>query len=74
MEEKQFLEELVKRYVANALSREELDIFFRLMAEGKLDEPLARQLDQEAGTETEASSAIAAVERSLCIINPQAAR
>ena len=53
MEEKQFLEELVKRYVANALSREELDIFFRLMAEGKLDEPLARQLDQEAGTETE---------------------
>lgn len=53
MEDKRFLEELVKRYVANALSREELDIFFRLMAEGKLDEPLARQLDQEAGAETE---------------------
>ena len=51
MEEKQFLEELVKRYVANALSREELDIFFRLMAEGKLDEELDRQLDKESGVE-----------------------
>jgi ferric-dicitrate binding protein FerR (iron transport regulator) len=53
MEDKRFLEELVKRYVANALSREELDIFFRLLAEGKLDEPLARQLDEEAVPETE---------------------
>lgn len=53
MEDKRFLEELVKRYVANALSREELDIFFRLMAEGKLDEPLARQLDEQAAPEPE---------------------
>lgn len=53
MEDKRFLEELVRRYVANALSREELDIFFRLLAEGKLDEPLARQLDEESGVEAD---------------------
>ncbi|OJV18077.1 MAG: hypothetical protein BGO21_14800 [Dyadobacter sp. 50-39] len=52
MEDKRFQEELVRRYVANALSREELDIFFRLLAEGKLDESLARQLDEEALPET----------------------
>ncbi|SEJ55962.1 FecR family protein [Dyadobacter sp. SG02] len=51
MEDKRFLEELVRRYVANALSREELDIFFRLLAEGKLEEPLARQLDEEGAME-----------------------
>jgi ferric-dicitrate binding protein FerR (iron transport regulator) len=53
MEDKKFLEELVRRYVANALSREELDIFFRLLAEGKLDEPLARQLDERSGVEAD---------------------
>ena len=52
MKEDRFLEELVKRYVANALSREELDIFFRLMGEGKLDDALNKQLDQESGLET----------------------
>jgi transmembrane sensor len=53
MKEDRFLEELVKRYVANALSREELNVFFRLMDEGKLDDALNRQLDQENGLETE---------------------
>ncbi len=53
MEEKRFLEELVRRYVANALSREELDVFFRLLAEGKLDAALDRQLDKESGQEAE---------------------
>lgn len=52
MEEKRFLEELVKRYVANALSKEELDIFFRLLADGKLDDALSRQLDKESGVES----------------------
>ena len=51
MEEKQFLEILVKRYLDNALNREELEVFFRLMAEGKLDEELNRQLDKENGVE-----------------------
>ncbi len=53
MEEKRFLEELVRRYVANALSREELDVFFRLLAEGKLDDALAGQLDAQTGLDTE---------------------
>ncbi|GGN04844.1 anti-sigma factor [Dyadobacter beijingensis] len=53
MDDKRFLEELVKRYVANALSREELDVFFRLMAEGKLDDALAGQLDKESGAGAE---------------------
>lgn len=53
MEEKRFLEELVKRYVANSLSKEELDIFFRLMAEGKLDDALASELDKESGAQVE---------------------
>jgi len=53
MEDKRFLDELVRRYVANALSREELDIFFRLMAEGKLDGALASQLDEESGAGAE---------------------
>lgn len=48
MEEKRFLQVLVKRYVANALSTEELDVFFRLLSEGKLDEELATQLDEES--------------------------
>jgi ferric-dicitrate binding protein FerR (iron transport regulator) len=50
MEEKRFLQVLVKRYVANALSTEELDVFFRLLSEGKLDEELATQLDEESST------------------------
>ncbi|MHA4740390.1 FecR family protein [Dyadobacter sp. MSC1_007] len=49
MEEKRFLQVLVKRYVANALSKEELDVFFRLLSEGKLDDVLATQLDEESG-------------------------
>jgi transmembrane sensor len=53
MEEKRFLEELVKRYVANSLSKEEFDIFFRLMAEGKLDDALASELDKESGAQVE---------------------
>lgn len=49
MEEKRFLETLVKRYVDNALSKEELDVFFRLLGEGKLNEALATRLDAESG-------------------------
>ena len=48
MEEKQFLEILVKRYVANELSEKELEAFFHLLAQGKLDSLLNRYLDKES--------------------------
>lgn len=51
MEEKQFQEILVKRYLVNALSKEELDVFFRFLREGKLDEELSRQLGEESAPE-----------------------
>lgn len=51
MEEKQFLEILVRRYLDNALSKEELDVFFHLLAEGKLDEEISQQLDKESAAE-----------------------
>ena len=47
MEEKQFLEILVKRYVDNALDQEELEAFFFLLKQGKLDGILDKYLDQE---------------------------
>lgn len=53
MEEKQFLEILVRRYLDNALSKEELNVFFRLLGEGKLDRELDRQLDEESRMEQE---------------------
>ena len=51
MEEKRFLEILVQRYLDNALSKEELDVFFRLLGEGRLDDELGRQLDEQSGAE-----------------------
>jgi len=48
MEEKQFLEILVKRYVANELSEKELEAFFHLLAQGKLDALLNKYLDKES--------------------------
>ena len=48
MEEKQFLEILVKRYVANELSEKELEAFFHLLAEGKLNSLLNKYLDKES--------------------------
>jgi len=48
MEEKQFLEILVKRYIANELSQKELEAFFYLLAQGKLDDVLDKYLDKES--------------------------
>ena len=48
MEEKQFLDILVKRYVANELSEKELEAFFHLLAQGKLDNVLCKYLDKES--------------------------
>lgn len=48
MEEKQFLDILVKRYVANELSEKELEAFFHLLAQGKLDHVLCKYLDKES--------------------------
>jgi len=47
MEEKQFLEILVKRYIANELTEKERQAFFHLMAQGKLEDTLTKFLDQE---------------------------
>lgn len=49
MEERQFLEILVKRFVANELSEKELEAFFHLLAQGKLDNLLNKYLDKESG-------------------------
>ena len=47
MEEKQFLEILVKRYINNELDKNELEAFFHLLDQGKLDAVLDKHLDIE---------------------------
>lgn len=47
MEEKQFLEVLVKRYMNNNLRRDEMEVFFHLLKQGKLDDILNRYLEEE---------------------------
>ncbi|REA62642.1 hypothetical protein DSL64_06870 [Dyadobacter luteus] len=47
MEEKQFLEILVKRYINNNLRQDEMEAFFHLLKQGKLDEILERNLRDE---------------------------
>jgi transmembrane sensor len=47
MEEKQFLEVLVKRYINNNLKGDELEAFFHLLKQRKLDAILDSRLEQE---------------------------
>lgn len=47
MNEQEVIQSLVKRYVSNQAGRKELEVFFYMLREGKLDEELERYMDRE---------------------------
>ncbi|WAC13120.1 FecR family protein [Dyadobacter pollutisoli] len=47
MNEQEVIASLVKRYVSNLAGRKELEVFFYMLGEGKLDEELERYMDRE---------------------------
>jgi ferric-dicitrate binding protein FerR (iron transport regulator) len=49
MDEKAFYQQLVQRYKDNKASDEELELFFQLLKEGKLDTYLLKDMDAESG-------------------------
>lgn len=53
MEEKQFLKILVRRYKNNELDEQELEAFFYLMRQGKLDSVLDEYLDEDIAYQLE---------------------
>jgi hypothetical protein len=53
MEKQIFLDHLVMRYLCNALSAEELEVFVFLFRQGKLDETFDSILDLQIRLETQ---------------------
>jgi transmembrane sensor len=47
MEESQFMENLVERYLANRATENELEVFMDLLKQGKLDDIIKSYMDRE---------------------------
>lgn len=53
MEEQIFLDKLVSRYLSNDATMAELEVFFRLLKEGKLNETMSRVIDAQIAADSE---------------------
>ncbi|WP_343704114.1 FecR domain-containing protein [Chitinophaga sp.] len=63
MENKAFYQRLVRRYMENKASDEELEVFFHLLERGLLDEPITAYMNARAGEEQPGGESEAPVRR-----------